>query len=136
VPLFRDLDETYLREISEMFLTERIPTGRTVITQGDEGTRFYIIIHGKVAVTVSDEKGNTMHVATLDDGDYFGEIALLADIPTTASVVTLVPSIFITLQREQLNKLVSQHAGLREQMGAALESRKAQTDAIAALSQK
>jgi ATP-binding cassette subfamily B protein len=130
VPLFSGLDETYLREISDMFVTERFPEGRTVIEKGDEGSRFFIIIRGKVAVTTTDEEGNTHHVATLDDGDYFGEIALLAGIPTTASVLTLVPSIFITLSREQLNKLVRQHAGLDEQMRGALQQRMAQTDAL------
>jgi len=136
VPLFQNLEDAYLREISEMFLTERIPSGRTIITQGDEGNKFYIIIHGKVAVSITDEAGNILHVATLDDGDYFGEIALLAGIPTTASVVTLVPSIFISLQREQLNKLVQQHAGLGEQMRDALERRMAETDALTALTRE
>ncbi len=127
VPLFSGLDQSYLREISDMFLTERVPAGRPIITEGDEGSRFYIIIRGKVAVTTTDEGGNIYHVATLDDGDYFGEIALLEDVPTTASVVTLVPSIFITLQREQLTRLVRQHPELGAQMREALARRLAQT---------
>ncbi|HKP71373.1 MAG TPA: ATP-binding cassette domain-containing protein, partial [Pyrinomonadaceae bacterium] len=130
VPLFKDLEDSYLQSISEMFITARVPAGRTLIEEGEEGSRFYIIIRGKVAVTVGDDEGNTLHVATLEDGDYFGEIALIADIPTTATVVTLTPSIFLILQREQLHKLMRQHAGLGAQLHDALESRLAETDAI------
>jgi ATP-binding cassette subfamily B protein len=132
VPLFNNLDDSYLREISDIFITERVPAGRTVIEEGDEGTRFYIIIHGMVAVTATDDEGQAHRVAILDDGDYFGEIALLADIPTTASVVTLAPSIFIILQREQLLKLMHQHPGLGAQVREALERRLKETEAITA----
>ncbi|HVF48678.1 MAG TPA: ATP-binding cassette domain-containing protein [Pyrinomonadaceae bacterium] len=132
VPLFKDLDESYLRDISEMFITERVPAGRTVISEGDEGSRFYIIIRGIVAVNATDEDGRVHRVATLDDGDYFGEIALVADIPTTASVVTVTASIFIILQREQLLKLMQQHAGLGAQVRDALARRMAETDALTA----
>lgn len=130
VPLFADLDESYLEDISEMFITARFPANRTIIEEGDEGHRFYIIIRGKVAVTVSDEAENTLHVATLEDGDYFGEIALIADIPTTATVVTMTPCIFLILQREQLHKLMRQHAALGAQLHDALARRMAETDAI------
>jgi ATP-binding cassette subfamily B protein len=132
VPLFKDLNDSYLREISDIFITERVPAGRTVIEEGDEGTRFYIIIHGMVAVTATDDEGQAHRVAILDDGDYFGEIALLANIPTTASVVTLAPSVFIILQREQLLKLMHQHAGLGSQVREALERRLRETEAIIA----
>jgi ATP-binding cassette subfamily B protein len=132
VPLFKDLDDSYLREISDIFITERVPAGRTVIEEGDEGNRFYIIIHGMVSVTATDDEGLAHRVAILDDGDYFGEIALLADIPTTASVVTLAPSVFIILQREQLLKLMHQHAGLGSQVRDALERRLRETEAITA----
>ena len=113
-----------------MFVTARVPAGRTLINQGDEGQRLFIIIRGKVAVSVTDENGNVLHVATLEDGDYFGEIALLADIPTTASVVTLTPCVCLILQREQVQKLIRQHAGLGAQLRAALSRRMAETDAI------
>jgi ATP-binding cassette subfamily B protein len=127
VPLFKDLDQAYLKNIAGMFSTEHVPAGRPVITEGDEGSRFYIIVRGKVAVSVTKDQSELVQVATLDDGDYFGEISLLANIPTTATVTTLTPSIFITLQREQLNRLVHQHAGLGAQMREALEHRLAQT---------
>lgn len=130
VPLFKDLDDSYLKDISEMFITARVPANRTIIEQGDEGYRFYIIIRGKVAVTVTDDDENTLHVATLVDGDYFGEIALIANIPTTASVVTMTPCIFLILQREHLQKLMRQHAGFCAQLRDALERRLAETDAI------
>jgi ATP-binding cassette subfamily B protein len=130
VPLFKDLNDSYLTDISGMFITARVPASRTIIEEGDEGYRFYIIIRGKVAVTVTDEDGNTLHVATLEDGDYFGEIALIADIPTTASVVTLTPCILLILQREQLHKLMRQHDGLGAQLRDALARRMAETDAI------
>jgi ATP-binding cassette subfamily B protein len=111
---------------------EDVPAGRTVNTEGDEGSRFYIIVRGKAAVTAAHGSEDVVQVATLDDGDYFGEISLLANIPTTATVTTLTPSIFITLQREQLNKLVHQYAGLGAQMREVLEHRLAQTYALTA----
>lgn len=132
VPLFKDLDQSYLQEISDMFITERVPPDRIIISEGDEGSRFYIIIRGKVAVSAMDDDGNVHRVATLDDGDYFGEIALLTDSPTTATVETLMPSIFLILQREQLQKLMHQHADLGAQVRQALKRRMAETDAMTA----
>jgi ATP-binding cassette subfamily B protein len=129
VPLFKNLDQAYLKNIASMFSTEHIPAGRTVINEGDEGSRFYIIVRGKVAVSAAHGE-EAVQVATLEDGDYFGEISLLANIPTTATVTTLTPGIFITLQREQLNRLVHQYAGLGAQMREALEHRLAQTYAL------
>ena len=132
VPLFKDLDESFLMEISDMFITERVPAGRTIIAEGDEGSRFYIIIRGKVSVSATDDVGDVHRIATLDDGDYFGEIALLTDKPTTATVETLVSSIFLILQREQLQKLMHQHAELGAQVRHAVKRRLAETDAMTA----
>jgi ATP-binding cassette subfamily B protein len=132
VPLFRDLDEAYLKNVAGMFSTEHIPAGRPVITEGDKGNRFYIIVRGKVDVSAYRGKAEAVHIVTLEDGDYFGEISLLSNIPTTATVTTLTQSIFITLQREQLNKLIQQNEALGAQMHAALEHRLAETYAMTA----
>ena len=132
VPLFKDLVQADLRNIAGMFSTEYVPAGRTIITEGDKGNRFYIIVRGKVAVSAKRGAAEAVQIVTLVDGDYFGEIALLSNIPTTATVTSLTQSIFITLQREQLDKLIQQNDALGAQMRAALEHRLAQTHALTA----
>ncbi|HEV2842276.1 MAG TPA: ATP-binding cassette domain-containing protein [Chthoniobacterales bacterium] len=132
VPLFKGLDQADLKNIAGMFSTEHVPAGRIVITEGDKGNRFYIIVRGKVAVTAKRGAAEAVQIVTLVDGDYFGEISLLSNIPTTATVTTLTQSIFITLQREQLDRLIQQNDALGAQMRAALEQRLAQTYAMTA----
>jgi ATP-binding cassette subfamily B protein len=132
VPLFKDLEQNYLQDISDMLITERVPAGRAVIKEGEEGRRFYIVARGKVSVTATGADGRARRVAVLDDGDFFGEIALLTDSPTTATVETLTPCIFLVLQREQLQNLMRRHAGLGAQVRVALERRLAETCAATA----
>ncbi len=59
-------------------------------------------------------------------------MALLTDTPTTATVETLTPCIFLVLQREQLQNLMRRHAALGAQVRAALERRLAETCAVTA----
>ena len=130
MPLFKDLDRAYLKEIAGALITERVPAGRTLIKEGEEGRRFYIVVRGKVSVSSKDPDGSARRLATLEDGDFFGEIALLTNSPTTATVETLTPGIFLALQREQLQNLMRRHPGLAEQVRQTLESRRAETCAV------
>lgn len=100
---------------------------RRPIREGEEGRRFYIVVRGKVSVNAKGSDGRARRLATLEDGDLFGEIALLTNSPTTATVETLTPSIFLALQREQLDHLMRRHQGLAEQVRGALESHRAGT---------
>ena len=129
VPLFKNLDRAYLKEIAGALITERVPAGRTLIKEGEEGRRFYIVVRGKVSVSTKAVDDRIRRLATLEDGDFFGEIALLTDSPTTATVETLTPSTFLALQREQLDNLMRLHPGLAEQVRRALENRRAETSA-------
>jgi len=127
VPLFSTLDKAHLEEIAHEFITEHVPAGRTVIVQGDQGSKFFIIVRGKVGVTISNHDGGTRRVAVLTEGDYFGEMSLIARAPTNASVETLTPSIFITLQRDQFNRLIRTNPGLNVQLEQAYRKRQAET---------
>ena len=115
-PILSLLDEAILAKLRNQFVTERYPSGRRVIVEGDRGNKFYIIVRGKVEVTVRRADMEEERIAILQDGDYFGEIALLKDVPRTATVKTLTTSIFLTLERSQFSSLLEDAPHLRESL--------------------
>jgi ATP-binding cassette subfamily B protein len=84
-----------------------------VIREGDPGDKFYIIVRGKISVTVSGPNQKPMQVASRMDGDYFGEIALLESVPRMATVHTLLPSLFLTLERKHFSNMVASNPAIR-----------------------
>ena len=116
VKLFDQLDDPLLRTMVPLFSTERHPAGRMLIYQGDHADRFYILVRGAVEVLVTDEIAAERRVAVFEDGDHFGEIALLHDVPRTASVRTTMPCTLLSLQRQQFDLLLLQAPELRDRM--------------------
>jgi ATP-binding cassette subfamily B protein len=124
-PLLRDLEPELLEELTRRFGSEQVPADRLVLAEGDPGDRFYIIARGQVSVSKRDGVGGARVVGRLESGDHFGEVALLSDVPRTATVRTVTPSMFLTLQRAHFLELVERVPGLR----SALESVQAQRTA-------
>ena len=64
--------------------------GEVIVKQGDTGDVFYIIIEGCATVTQIDRDGVEKHLVDLKTSDYFGEIALIRNVPRTANVISKV----------------------------------------------
>lgn len=120
LPLFATLDKKQLAGISAQFLTERVSANRFVFHEGDPGDRFYVVVRGSVEVLQAD-----VPIARLEDGDYFGELALLRDAPRGASIRTITPCVLLSLSREQFWHLMSLDPALHEQIRQIGNSREA-----------
>jgi hypothetical protein len=81
IPFFASLDGPALERLAAGLIAVDLPAGAAIIRQGEPGDRFYIIGSGEVVVSVDDRV-----VRTQGPGESFGEIALLRDVPRTATV--------------------------------------------------
>ena len=116
VPLFAHLDGDLLAALAQRLAVERYPAGDIIINEGEVGDKMYIVHRGQVEVLAYDRAGQQRRLALLRDGDHFGEVALLYDVPRTATIRAVTPAQLYSLGREEFDGLVNQVLGLREAM--------------------
>jgi MFS family permease len=108
VDLLAPLPPATLQHLASSLAEVRLPAGEVVIRTGDAGDRYYVVAEGDVEI-----EGRTF-----GPGEGFGEIALLRDVPRTATVTTLTPVVLLSLDREEFLAAVTGHG----QAHAAAES--------------
>ena len=108
LPLFSEFAPAQVAMAASRLIPRRCQPGEAVITQGEMGDSFYIIKEGQFEVWV-ERDGQKNKVAALGPGEYFGEIALLLDMPRTASVVSLGQGLVLQLHKEDFKSLLGEH---------------------------
>ncbi len=132
IPMFANIEPAKLKLLA--FTSERLSyaNGDVLFRQGEPGDAAFLIIKGEADVTIETETGPLI-VATLGDHDFVGEIAILCDVPRTATVTARsdlealrikkelffrligeFPEIAKEIMRELANRLVHSNAQLRE----------------------
>ena len=104
VPMFVPLSIAAKERMAASLVRVFVPAGELVIRAGDAGDRFYIVDDGEL-----DIDAGGFH-STAHRADYFGEIALLRDVPRTASVAAAVDSHLFALQRDDFLAAVTGHS--------------------------
>jgi ATP-binding cassette, subfamily B, bacterial len=123
LPFFAYMNSELLQEITGLFTTEKINSDQYVFQQGELGNKFYVIARGKLAVIKRNDDGEFVKLAVLEDGDHFGEIALLKDIPRTADVKALTDCILLSLTHKQLLPLLDRYNEIKEKLNSSLSER-------------
>ena len=116
--LFRPLPPATLDQLASALIAVTATDGDQIIRQGDSGDRFYVIAKGEVDVASDGQP-----VATLGEGDYFGEIALLRDVPRTATVTARGDVELYALERDEFLGAVTGHAESVEAADAVIANR-------------
>jgi MFS family permease len=96
VSLFSPLPAPGLEAVARRAIWLAAEGGEIVIREGEVGDRFYVLASGAVRV---EREGRLLRELRIQ-GDGFGEIALLRDVPRTATVTTLAPSVFLAIDRQ------------------------------------
>jgi MFS family permease len=111
--IFAPLSALTIERILAELTRIEVPAGHVLIQQGDPGDRFYVVAEGRVQVI----RDGTV-VAERTTGDHFGEIALLRDVPRTATVTALTPLRVIAIERDRFLEAVTGHSQSREHVEA------------------
>jgi len=102
------LPEPHLKALAQHGTVKAYPKNAILINEGDRSDSLYVILSGKVKVYLADEDGKEMVLNTQGPGEYFGEI-MLDEGPRSASVMTLEPSKFSIVSREQFNQFLAEN---------------------------
>jgi putative ABC transport system ATP-binding protein len=119
---FSDLSPRSLSEIADKMKAYRYPPGTVIIKQGDIGEEFFLIREGSVDVTQSDGTSER-HVATLTEGDFFGEIALLEDRPRNATVTARTDTLCYTLSKDEFREVLNRSPTFEDELRKAFFER-------------
>ena len=105
IEIFAQLPEPILERLATGATQVSVAAGQVVVSRGEVGNHFYAIASGKAAVERED--GTTRE---LGPGDFFGEIALLRDVPRTATVRAVEPLRIYAIERDEFIGAVTGHA--------------------------
>lgn len=118
IQLFRHLDYTEHLELFNAFQMQEYPAGTQIIRQGDAGDALFILAQGNVTILC-----NNQPVAQLNPGSHFGEMALIDDVPRSATVRADTPCLLLAMSRSEFEDVIHQkpHLGVK-MMGNLLRS--------------
>jgi CRP/FNR family cyclic AMP-dependent transcriptional regulator len=118
IPLFSGFDKRRLERLGMLADEVDVPAGKPLMRQGEIGSDMMVIVSGRVLVERDGQRLNT-----LGAGDFFGEIALLAGGPRSATVTTEEPCRLLVLTHREFHSLMDEFPEVAGQVLTALADR-------------
>ncbi len=119
VPLFASLDAVAVSELASLLKARKVPRDAVIMRKGDKGESMFFIAEGMVEVVTPDGS------VKLQEGDFFGEIAVLGKTRRTATVIARQPCELLVLDAADLLKLIEQNAQVEATLREAVAMRQA-----------
>ncbi len=123
IPMLSPLIPGQIDRLAEENEERVYAAGEPVIRQGDPGDSLFVILRGRVEVTAHQGDSPPVRLATLNEGDYFGEMSLMTGEPRSATVTPLVETQLLEVGKESFRRMLAAQPDLVQQLGAALQQR-------------
>jgi CRP/FNR family cyclic AMP-dependent transcriptional regulator len=123
IPLFSGLGKQDLAAIAEHAITKNYPADSIIISEGDLSDSLYLILYGKVKVYVSNAEGAEAILNIMGTGEFFGEMALLDNVPRSASVMTLEPTRLSMITKQAFRDCLAKQPDVAYNLISALNQR-------------
>jgi hypothetical protein len=123
IPLFSDLTAEEFVDVAIMLVRRAEKAGTVIVREGDPGDSMFIVSTGEVDATRVDA-GQQVKLATLSDGDFFGEMAVLTGEPRTATVSTVRNTELLELSRNDLQTICTRHPEVEAKLRLAADERR------------
>ena len=118
VPLLSGLGRKETEAVGQLAEEIDVPAGQVLMREGQTGREFFVLVDGAVGI----DRGGT-RIRTMNPGDFFGEIALLAEGPRTATATTDGASKLLVLGHREFHSLMDQFPAIRTCVLEALATR-------------
>ncbi len=124
VPLFEAASDSFLRELVLHLSPQVCIPGETIVRRGQIGNQLYFINKGTVEVFAPDDRAV---IATLSDGDFFGEMALLSRQPRANTVVAIDYCNLYTLERKKFDQVLEEFPEIAAEVHRVAERRRSES---------
>jgi CRP-like cAMP-binding protein len=124
-PLFAGCSKRELRQVASVCREESLPDGHVLIREGERGREFYVLLDGTVEVTQNGEK-----IGLLGPGEWLGEVALISQVPRTATVVATSPVDVLVLTDHAFQQLLNDVPSIAAKVHESLRERQRPVDHV------
>lgn len=112
IPMFAPLQERSLKEIIRHLGVQRYEPGELVLKKGDTGRNLFVLVKGTVDVVQEDADGSRTSIASLKEGDCFGEMSLITGDPCSADIQSTTEVLTLVMKKESFDQLLSRYPSL------------------------
>ena len=104
IPLLSRLDEKALGNLEKAAIKRAYPKNTILISKGDQSDQLFVVLKGKLKVSIADASGKEIIMSLLGAGDYFGEMAMIDGESRSATIMTTQASEVLTISRDDFHR--------------------------------
>ena len=112
VPIFSELADSDIASLAKLSSRRRFPKDTVVFFENEEGDTFFMILEGRIKVTILGDDGREVILSMLGPGDFFGEMALLDNEPRSATAIAAEETELLSLHRTDFQTVLTDNRSI------------------------